>query len=176
MIIFDLETNGLLHDLTRVHCLSIYNSETDEIESFNDEKDNCYSITEGLAKLSTADTIIGHNIIGFDLPCLHKLYAFFTTPTRIVDTLILSRLYHPNLLKIDWSRRDKGLNKHMPLQLFGRHSLEAWGHRLNHYKGEFGKTTDWKEWSPEMQAYCEQDVSVTKRLCNHFTPYLTGLR
>ncbi len=176
MIIFDLETNGLLHDLTRIHCLSLYNSETDEIESFNDELDNKYSITEGLARLTTADTIIGHNIIGFDLPCIRKLFHFFRTNASIIDTLILSRLYHPNLLDIDWKRRDKGLNKHMPLQLFGRHSLEAWGHRLNHYKGEFGKTTDWKEWSPEMQLYCEQDVSVTKRLCNHFTPYLTGLR
>jgi hypothetical protein len=176
MLIFDLETNGLLHDLTRIHCISLYNSETDEIESFNDERDDKYSITEGLAKLTTADTIIGHNIIGFDLPCIRELYHFFYTNARIVDTLILSRLYHPNLLDIDWRRKDKGLNKHMPLQLFGRHSLEAWGHRLNHYKGAFGKTTDWKDWSPEMQLYCEQDVSVTKKLCNHFTPYLTGLR
>jgi len=176
MIIFDLETDGLIPDLTRIHCLSLYNSETDEIESFNDERDNKYSITEGLAKLSVADTIIGHNILGFDLPCINKLYPFFTTTARTIDTLILSRLYHPNLLNIDYRRKDKGLLKHMPLQLFGRHSLEAWGHRLNHYKGEFGKTTDWKNWSEEMQMYCEQDVSVTQKLCNHFLPYLTGLR
>tara|TARA_R100001082_G_scaffold98732_1_gene67158 strand:- start:3538 stop:4083 length:546 start_codon:yes stop_codon:yes gene_type:complete len=176
VLIFDLETNGLLHDLTRIHCLSIHNSETNEIESFNDEKNNDYSITEGLAKLSTADVIVGHNIINFDLPCIRKLYPFFSTVASSVDTLILSRLYHPNLLSRDWKRRDLELNENMPLQLFGRHSLEAWGYRLNHFKGEFSKTTDWKEWSPEMQAYCEQDVSVTQRLCTHFTPYLTGLR
>ena len=174
MIIFDLETNGLLHDLTRIHCLSIFNSETNEIESFNDERDNKYSITEGLAKLSVADTIIGHNILGFDLPCINKLYPFFTTAARTVDTLILSRLYHPNLLKIDFVRKDKGLLKDMPLKLVGRHSLEAWGYRLDEYKGEFGQTTDWKEWSPEMQMYCEQDVTVTQKLCNHFLPYLIG--
>ncbi len=174
--VFDLETNGLLHDLTRIHCLSIYETDTNTIESFNDEKNNQYSITEGLSRLASADTIVGHNIIGFDLPAIRGIYHFFTTSAAIVDTLLLSRLFHPNLVDIDWKRRDKGLLKHMPLQLFGRHSLEAWGHRLNEYKGEFGKTTDWQEWSPEMQLYCEQDVAVTTKLCDHFHPYLTGLR
>mgnify|MGYP003133065410 CR=1 FL=1 len=182
MLIFDLETNGLLHDLTRIHCLSIYDSETDEIESFNDERDNAYSITEGLGKLSTADSIIGHNIIGFDLPSIRKLYPFFSTTARVIDTLILSRLYFPDILlnKLDYSTKERlekeGLEDPMPGQLRGRHSLEAWGYRLKHYKGEFSKTTDWKSWSPEMQTYCEQDVSVTKSLCNHFRPFLTGLR
>ena len=32
------------------------------------------------------------------------------------------------------------------------------------YKDTFGKTTDWQEWSQEMQDYCEQDVRVTERL------------
>ena len=176
ILVFDLETNGLLHDLTRIHCISIYHSDLDEIESFNDEKNNQYSITEGISRLESADWIIGHNIIGFDLPCIRKLYGYFKLNAQVLDTLILSRLFHPNLLDIDWKRKDKGLNKHMPLQLYGRHSLEAWGHRLSEYKGEFGKTTDWQEWSPEMQMYCEQDVAVTKRLCDHFHPYLTGSR
>jgi hypothetical protein len=61
----------------------------------------------------------------------------------------------------------------MPLQLYGRHSLESYGYRLGEYKGEFGKTTDWKEWSQEMQDYCVQDVQVTKKLCEHFRPLMT---
>jgi hypothetical protein len=64
----------------------------------------------------------------------------------------------------------------MPLQLYGRHSLEAYGYRLGEYKGEFGKTTDWQDWSQEMQDYCVQDVHVTTKLCEHFRPYLTGAR
>ncbi len=47
-------------------------------------------------------------------------------------------------------------------QMYGRHSLEAWGYRLGEYKGSFSKTTDWKEWSQEMEDYCIQDVVVTK--------------
>ena len=61
----------------------------------------------------------------------------------------------------------------MPLQLYGRHSLEAYGYRLGEYKGEFGKTSDWKKWSQEMQDYCVQDVNVTTKLCDHFRKYLT---
>ena len=169
-LVFDLETNGLLHDLTRVHCIAIYDSTTDEIETYNDEKNNKYSITEGLNKLLVADTIVGHNIIGFDLPCLGKLYNYFTPRARIVDTLLLSRLYHPNIYDIDHKHKWR----HMPLQLYGRHSLESYGYRLGEYKGEFGKTSDWSEWSQEMEDYCAQDVEVTKKLCDHFHRYLTS--
>ena len=171
-LVFDLETNGLLHDVTRIHCLAIYDSTTDEIETYNDEKNNKYSITEGLNKLLVADTIVGHNIIGFDIPCISKLYNFFTPRSRVVDTLLLSRLYHPNIYDIDHKHKWR----HMPLQLYGRHSLESYGYRLSEYKGEFGKTSDWSEWSQEMEDYCAQDVEVTKKLCDHFHPYLTGAR
>jgi len=171
-LVFDLETNGLLHDLTRIHCIAIYDSTTDEIETYNDEKNNRYSISEGVNKLLVADTIVGHNIIGFDIPCISKLYNYFTTRARVVDTLLLSRLYHPNIYDIDHKHKWR----HMPLKLYGRHSLESYGYRLGEYKGEFGKTSDWSEWSQEMEDYCAQDVVVTKKLCDHFHPYLTGLR
>ena len=171
-LVFDLETNGLLHDVTRIHCIAIYDSTTDEIETYNDEKNNRYSISEGVNKLLVADTLVGHNVIGFDLAVLGKLYNYFTPRARIVDTLLLSRLYHPNIYDIDHKHKWR----HMPLQLYGRHSLESYGYRLGEYKGEFGKTSDWSEWSQEMEDYCAQDVEVTKKLCEHFHPYLTGAR
>ena len=172
-LVFDLETNGLLHDLTRIHCLAIYDSTTDTVETYNDEKNNNkYSISEGIGKLLVADTLVGHNVCYFDLPCLSKLYNYFSPRARIVDTLLLSRLYHPDILDID--RKHKW--RHMPLQLYGRHSLESYGYRLGEYKGEFGKTSDWSEWSQEMEDYCAQDVVVTTKLCDHFHPYLTGSR
>ena len=171
-LVFDLETNGLLNELTRIHCLAIYDSTTDEVETYNDEKNNKYSISEGIGRLLVADTIVGHNIIGFDIPAISKLYNYFTPSARVVDTLLLSRLYHPNIYDIDHKHKWR----HMPLQLYGRHSLESYGYRLGEYKGEFGKTSDWSEWSQEMEDYCAQDVVVTTKLCDHFHPYLTGLR
>ena len=149
-------------------------------KSYNDEKyaENPkelpmaanYSITTALAELEMADVLIGHNIIGFDIPVIKSIYHWFNPSGIIMDTLLLSRLYHPKLLDIDKSRNWT----HMPLQLYGRHSLEAYGYRLGEYKGNFAKTTDWKEWSQEMQDYCIQDVVVTNKLCNHFHKYLTG--
>jgi len=179
-IVFDLETNGLLNDATRIHCAALYWGEDDRTETFNDEKysddpkelpmGGNYSITTALSWLETADVLVGHNIVSFDIPVIKRIYPFFNPRGTIVDTLLLSRLYHPDLLDID--KRHNW--KHMPLQLYGRHSLEAYGYRLNEYKGNFGKTTDWKEWSQEMQDYCAQDVVVTTKLCKHFLPYLDG--
>ena len=37
MLVFDLESNGLLNDVSRIHCLVIYDSETDETLVYNDE-------------------------------------------------------------------------------------------------------------------------------------------
>ena len=114
-------------------------------------------------------SIAGHNVIGYDLPVIRKLSSADTYSGDIYDTLILSRLYHPNLMEIDKKRQWR----HMPLQLYGRHSLEAYGYRLGEYKGEFGKSTDWQEWSQEMQDYMVQDVNVTTKLCEHFRPLMT---
>ena len=183
-IIFDLETNGLLNDATRIHCIALHWCDDNRTEAFNDEpygdgtyciKEDApmggnYSITTALTFLECADVLVGHNIIGFDIPIIKRLYPWFNPRGTIIDTLILSRLYHPNLLDID----QKHSWKHMPLQLYGRHSLESYGYRLNEYKGNFAKTTDWKDWSQEMQDYCVQDVVVTNKLCQHFHPYLDG--
>ena len=183
---FDLETNGLIHDATRIHCMALHWCQDDIKETYNDEPygdgtysikedwpmGSNYSITTFLGWLETADILVGHNIIGFDIPVIKRIYPWFNPRGIVVDTLLLSRLYHPNLLDID----KKHNWKHMPLQLYGRHSLEAYGYRLGEYKGNFAKTTNWKEWSQEMQDYCIQDVVVTNKLCQHFHPYLSGLR
>ena len=97
-IVFDLETNGLLNDATRIHCISFYSKETNQIESFNDEKyaddpkalpmGGHYSITTALAYLEKADYLIGHNIIGFDIPVIKKFYTWFNPRGTIIDTLL----------------------------------------------------------------------------------------
>ena len=162
-LVFDLETDGLLNDLTRVHCLGIYDLDTNQTFVFNDQGDQ-QPITKGVQMLEDAEAVIGHNIIGYDLCVLRDLYPWFTAPSA-VDTLVISRVLHSYILAIDQKRKWKN----MPLQLYGRHSLEAYGHRLGEYKGNFGKTTDWKEWSQEMQDYMIQDVVVTTKLWHHFT-------
>lgn len=168
MIIFDLETDGLLDTVSKIHCLCLYDTEADQTYVYNDAGKS-EPIVRGIQVLNDNDCIVGHNIIGYDCEVIHKIYPWFKRP-YVIDTLLLSRLYHPDLLEIDKRRQWE----HMPLQLYGRHSLEAYGYRLKEYKGCFGKTTDWSDWSEEMEQYCIQDVEVTKKLCTHFQKYLTG--
>ena len=168
MIVFDLETDGLLDTVSKIHCLCLYDSEADKTYVYNDAG-SAEPIVRGIQILNDADCIVGHNIIGYDCPVIQKIYPWFKRP-YVIDTLLLSRLFHPDILEVDKKRKWE----HMPLQLYGRHSLEAYGYRLKEYKGCFGKTTDWSDWSEEMEQYCIQDVEVTKKLCDHFHKYLTG--
>ena len=169
MLIFDLETDGLIADATVIHCLCIYDTQTDQTFTFND-KGSQEPIVRGVQFLEDADCIIGHNIIGFDIPILSKFYPWFRRSRDCIDTLVLSHLLHPDLKESDLKRPPK----FMPKNLYGRHNLESYGYRLGEYKGTFAHQTDWKNWSEEMEEYMEQDVKVTRKLWKHFQPYLLG--
>ena len=168
-LIFDIETDGLLYNVSSIHCLAIHDLSTKKTITYNDTG-NQEPVVRGLQRLYDADCIIGHNIIGYDLPVIRKLHPWFDRNPYCVDTLLLSRLFHTNMMEVD----KKNNWKNMPLQLYGRHSLESYGYRLGEFKGSFSKTTDWQNWSQEMEDYCIQDVHVTTKLWNHFQPYLNG--
>ena len=170
-LVFDIETDGLLKDVSTIHCLAIHDLETNATLTYNDTG-NAEPISRGVQRLADADCIVGHNIIGYDCVVLNKLYPWFSNPGCVVDTLLLSRLYHPDILKLDQRRKWK----QMPLKLYGRHSLESYGYRLGEFKGSFCETSDWKEWSEDMENYCIQDVRVTTKLLEHFLPYLNNER
>jgi len=159
-LVFDIETNGLPRQgLSCIHCIVTKNIDTGEVLRYNDVGTH-ESVTTGVNMLAEAKLLIGHNIIGFDIPVIQSIYPFFQPECGLLDTLILSRMFKPDILGYDFRIRHIG----MPMKLYGRHSLEAWGYRLGDYKGEFGKTTDWSEWSQEMEDYCEQDVHVCQTL------------
>lgn len=169
-LVFDIETDGLYQTVSTIHCVTVYDLDSDQILVYNDQGDR-EPISRAVTLLDSADWVIGHNIINYDIPVLQKFYPFFNPSGRALDTLILSRLKYPNLLG-----RDSGVTpKGMPTKLYGKHSLEAWGYRLGIQKDEFGKSTDWKEWSPEMETYNQQDVHVTVSLWNRFRKVYPGL-
>lgn len=156
MLIFDLESDGLLPELTRIHCLWIYDTHTHRYHGF-DKKD----VPKGLDMLAKADAICGHNIIAFDIPAIKKVYPEWTFAGEVYDTMVWARLVFADIKESDYGRHQKG---QLPGKLIGSHSLKAWGNRLGEYKGDFAEQTDWSEWTPEMSAYCKQDVNVTKKL------------
>jgi len=167
-LVFDLETDGLLHELTKVHSMVLRDVETDDICSCADA-DGYESVESGLYMLSQADLIIGHNIVNFDIRAIKKIYPNFKfkKTCKAYDTLLVSRVLWPELEPVD----DQKFS-HIPKKYRGRHSLGAWGERLNTKKIDFGKDKKveevWDVWSEEMQVYCENDVLVSLELYKYF--------
>lgn len=154
-LIFDLETNGLLPAVSVIHCIGVLDLDTGEKRLFGP-----HEIEEGLEVLSQAGTLIGHNIQGYDIPVVQKLYPSWAFDGDIRDTLILSRVKYADIKKADFARED------YPPKLIGSHSLKAWGIRLGCHKGEYGESMDnpWETYTTEMGAYCLQDLEVTEKL------------
>ena len=158
-VFFDIETNGLLEELTTIHCIMLQVEGEATVLRFDPVSS---PVSTGLEILSNADEIVGHNIIGFDIPAIKKLHPTWTYK-QARDTMLLTRLLWPDIKGSDFQRAKQGI---LPAKMIGRHSLESWGYRLGCYKGEFGKTTDWQQWTPEMSDYCEQDVRVIRTIWN----------
>jgi DNA polymerase-1 len=162
-VFFDIETNGLLEDMTRIVCVSV---------SLNGNEPATYhgaNIDNALELLSKATRLVGHNIIGFDLPAIRRIRPGFTVSGQIRDTLVMSRIGFSDLRDTDLGGHHTGAaaTRAVPERLVGSHSLRAWGHRLGMHKGEFlGSVDELKDlqFSPRLAEYCEQDVRITVRL------------
>lgn len=177
-LLFDIETDGLLEELTKVHSLVIRDVDTGHVWSCHDQgrvteptiggsRNVDVPVEAGLRRLMEADELIGHNIIRFDIPALQKVYPWFKPRGRFLDTLVLGRLVWPEIGEKDIIRVKKGT---LPKKLAGRYSLEAFGYRLNLWKGDYSEMMKakgldpWASWNIEMQEYCEQDVEVNYAL------------
>ncbi|GAB5503461.1 DNA polymerase [Pyruvatibacter sp.] len=184
--IFDLESDGLIPEMTQIHSLVLYDldqhltysccSNPDYKPEETETSGPIYKldIKSGLELLRYADEIIGHNIQGFDVPAIQKVYPWFIPQGKITDTLILSNLIYSDIKN---QRDDFGLKERGILYGFqiGRHSLEVWGLRMGFHKDDYkAKAKEagrdpWAEWWPTMQTYCERDVVVTHRLYQELT-------
>lgn len=168
MLLFDLETDGLLDTVTTTHCAVTYDTSTDIFKRYTPT-----DIPEFLKDLGVANEICGHNVIGYDLPVLKKLYGFSPREGTVIrDTLVWARLCWSDIKQGDFTLVAKGT---LPGKLIGSHSLAAYGYRLGELKGDYGKTQGaWEEYNDEMLDYCQQDVVVTKllyeKLCDKAIP------
>lgn len=160
-LIFDIETDGLYDDVTRCWCICIRDPAKGDTRKYwmghdlggtrGDGIAKHGDIIDGVNELRTADRIVGHNIIGYDIPVLNKLFGF-KPQGQVVDTLVLSRLFSPD--------REGG------------HSLRTWGEKLGYPKG------DYEDWTggltEEMLEYCAKDVGVTLSLYTHLKNEIKG--
>lgn len=132
-LVIDIETDGL--KATQIWVCVCQDLDSEQLYVFHDteeERRECKQLLE------SADAVIGHNIINFDLPTLERLWNITVPLQRCRDTLVMSRLAKQ-------SRE-------------GGHSLENLGHVVEELKGTH---SDWSQWSQEMEDYCKQDVKVT---------------
>ena len=140
MLFLDIETT-LAHDT--IWCVGVRLNGV--VSSFTD--------STGLqALIDSVEHVAGHNIIGFDAPVLSRVWGVTIPEHKLVDTLVLSRLYDPSIE--------------------GGHSLAAWGTRLGFAKGDF---TDYDGgYCEAMMDYCHRDVALTERLYHHLTRLLNN--
>jgi len=148
-LVFDIEGNGLAEltiekevpviEATRIWCMCAMDVDTGKMYTFLE-----HEIEKGVKLLRSADVLIGHNIIQYDIPLLERLYGEINT--KAYDTLIVSRLVYPD-------RRDHP---------FGGNSLKAWGEYLKCNKIQYA--LGFEEFHDSMVSYCKQDVIITKKI------------
>lgn len=160
-LVFDLEGNGLREDITKIWCIvakDIDNNVVHTFDYFSEYDEYGYTLPELFSKV---DLLIGHNILGYDLPVLTKFYGLNFSRHRIHDTYVVSQILNP----------DRQLPEGCPPSTInpltggrdkiGPHSLEAHGYRLGERKIHHH---DWTQYSPEMLARCTSDVLITEKL------------
>jgi len=161
VLVADCETNGLLPQLTKLHCLAFVDFSTGAVHSFADQPGH-RPIEEGLRELEAADMTVWHNGIKFDIPAIRKVYPWWKPRGVVRDSMLTASLVWPKNPVLFEKDRPLVAKGKLPGNLMGRHSLEAYGYRLGEYKGDY--KGGWENWSPEMHSYCEQDVRVTAKL------------
>jgi DNA polymerase-1 len=160
---FDIEANGLLDTVTTVHCIVVIDLDTGQVYEYGPDQ-----IGAALEHLARADELAGHNIQGYDLPLLEKLYGWRPKPgVVILDTLVAARLILPNITDLDDQAAVLGGPKLGKLR--GSYKLEAWGFRLGIAKVG-ADVTNFSVWTPELQARCVSDVALIKALSHFLQP------
>lgn len=175
-MILDIETNGLLEDVSKFHCAVTLDYDKGIYKEYRPDEFDGF-IKDIKEEVSKDGTLVMHNGISYDVPVMKKLAksllgeALSIHLRNILDTLVLSRLIFSNLKDTDIGllRVGRIKGKH-----YGSHSLEAWGYRFGQLKGDFvanrkaqeGYTegTEWDAFSEDMLVYNKQDVHITKLL------------
>ena len=131
-VIFDIETTMTADKIWCIVCKhgdTYYQFREDKLHRFEEF-------------IKQTDEVIGHNIIGFDIPVVNKIFGYdLFANCKKTDTLVLSRLLNP--------------------MIEGGHSLKNWGTKLGHNKIHFEQFDFFTE---EMLTYCRNDVELTERL------------
>ena len=133
MTVFDIETDGFLDKLTKIHVVSYKTPDmADPVSIFDYDEMRKFFLSQ--------ETLIGHFIVGFDVPAIEKVLGIKIT-ARLIDTLSVSWYLSPER---------------------GSHGLASYGE-------DFGVpkpiVDDWDNLSQDDYAHrCQEDVKINSRL------------
>lgn len=143
--VFDIEADGLLDTITKIHCLSYHVYEGKKLLFSGTITD--YAQMKSF--IESQEILVGHNIIQYDVPALEKILSINNT-ARLIDTLGLSWYLSPI----------KGF----------LHGLEAWGERFGVPKPVI---EDWENQTLEEYIHrCEEDVKINSKLMHNIMDYM----
>jgi DNA polymerase I-like protein with 3'-5' exonuclease and polymerase domains len=138
MIIFDVESNGLLEEATKIHCLSFVDTKADA--PYDNTVITYHDYDDMRELLRREKHLLGHNIIRYDIPLLEKILDI-KIDARLYDTLPMSWVMNPSR---------------------GKHGLDSF---FPDFGIEKPKIDDWENLSRDDYAHrCEADVQITYAL------------
>ena len=144
-IFLDLETNGLLETVDTIWLAITKDPVTNEVKTFSDNDEKSEPLKDLTTYLDSFDSIIGHNLIAYDLCVMLKLLNWKPkADVKLVDTMIISQLNN--------FRRE------------GKHSLKNFGVILKDAKGE---SPAFDHYSEAMKIYGIQDINLTAKVYNY---------
>lgn len=176
-LVFDIEANGLLDDSSinyttspytlkdtyKFHCIVVQNIDTGEVLEWGPD-----TFEQGVKYIAdNATTLIGHNIIDFDLLALKVGFDWFNytvqpdtvcgCPCKIIDTLVMSKTLNPDRLghSIDWWGNKLG---------FPKIDWRAKAIELGLISHHDPRGAEFAEYHPEMLVYNKQDVLVNVKV------------
>jgi DNA polymerase I len=131
-VVFDIETTMTAD---KIWCIVCKHGDT----YYQFKEDRLHRFAE---LIKQTKEVIGHNIIGFDIPVVNTIFGYDVFANcKVTDTLVLSRLLNP--------------------MIEGGHSLKNWGTKLGQNKIHFEQ---FDYFSEDMLTYCRNDVELTERL------------
>lgn len=197
MYVFDIESDGLLDQITVVKCINLIDRSDGREYRFSDyefyedlagrptdvpTKRNG-TIRDALDLLAESDCIAAHNAIGYDIPAIQIVYPDWKPKGVVRDSAVISRLRYTNIKDRDFAALRKGKlpEEFQKKRLIGTHKLAAWGYRIGkHLKDDFdpknyvnpetGEKHTWKTmpFTEEFDDYCMEDVRVNVDIFEFF--------
>jgi DNA polymerase-1 len=148
-IVIDTETNSLVKP-TKLWVVACRDIDTNELYIFRNLTDDDNERRRFIDFANAISYLIGHNLLGYDLPVLEDLVGYKIDVERCMDTLVISKL-------ADYPRK---------------------GHSIADYGIEFGyekiKHYDFSKYSDELETYCVRDVDICSRIYAKYHRFISN--